>query len=65
MKGVGQVSLAIWVWEKQLDGRMGGVLVMKEVGRVILMVWAGEKQFDGRMGGGMRMRSAVLDSHSK
>ena len=38
---------------------MGMILAI----RVRAAVWVGEMRFGGRTGKGMRMRSAVLDSH--
>ena len=52
-------SSTVQVREKQLRGRMGGVLVMKGEGRVNSIVQVGEKQLGGRTGGVLVMKGAV------
>ena len=47
---VGRVSSTVWVGEKQLGGRTGGVMVTKGAVRLSSTAWVGEKQLGGRTG---------------
>ena len=51
MKGAVQVSSTVWIWEKQLGGRISEVVPIKAVGRVRSTRRVREKQLGGRTGG--------------